>query len=124
MRNNHKLVPCGKKIMNWPDLPSSDTYIDRNRNVVHMPSTNASGVHFYLLELDRENDCVVFRVGDTILHDAFALNWGNRPADERGMGPSGKLIDDKFASEILNEAIHVNPEQRDQLETYRGRIDV
>jgi hypothetical protein len=123
MNNNHKLVPCGKKERNWHDRPSSNTFRDKQGNIVDMPPTTAKGVHFYLLELEHENECIVFRVGDTVLHDAIALNWDGLPPNERGMAPRGKLIDDSFASQILNEAIRVNPEQADKLNSYRAQIN-
>jgi hypothetical protein len=123
MKNNHKLVPCGKKIMNWRDRPSSSTYVDKHGTTVNVPPTNASGIHFYLLELNHENECVVFRVGDVILHDAVGLDWDTWQPDDRGMAPSGKLIDDTFASQILKEAIRVNPEQAGELGSYRGQIN-
>src|ERR1051326_1546647 len=72
---NHALVPCGKKIMNWKNPPCADTFIDRRGNKAKVPRTKASGIHFRTMELNHENEGVVFQIGNVLLHDSVILDW-------------------------------------------------
>jgi hypothetical protein len=108
--------------MNWEHRNSADTFIDRHGNTSNVPRSQAPGLHFHLMELNHENECVVFRVGDVVLHDAVHLDWDNWQPDDRGVSPNGKRIGDRFASLILEEAIRLNPEQTDELGGYRAKL--
>jgi hypothetical protein len=122
MENNHALVPCGKKVMNWENPPCSDTFIDRHGNTANVPRTQAPGIQFRTLELNHENEGIVFRVGDVLLHDSVALDWDRWQPNDRGVAPNGKRISDTLASYILKEAIRLNPEQANELGSYRSKI--
>jgi hypothetical protein len=119
---NHALVPCGKKIMNWKNPPCADTFIDRRGNKAKVPRTKASGIHFRTMELNHENEGVVFQIGNVLLHDSVILDWDRWQPHDRGVAPNGKRIGDTFASHILEEAIRINPEQADELSSYRAKI--
>ena len=123
MDNNHALIPCGKKAMNWDNRNLSDSFLDRQGNPTKLPRSQAPGIHFHLMELNHENECVVFRVGDVVLHDAVSLDWDRWQPNDRGVSPNGKRIGDGFASLILEEAIRLNPEQLAELGRYRAQID-
>ena len=122
MDSNHALVCYGKKRMNWKNPPSSDTFLDTHGKPVKVRGPIVSGIRFGLLELTHENECMVFRIGDVLLHDSVALPWHGRESRIR-IGPNGKLIDDNFASKLLEEAIRINPEQTDDLSNFRQKID-
>ena len=122
MDNRHTLMFYGKKRMNWENRPSSGSFVDRHGKTAKVPSTKAPGIPFAILELNHEGEGSVFRVGDVILHDAIALDWDRWQPDDRGVAPNGKRIGEQFASNILEEAIRMNPEQTDELSKYRQAI--
>ena len=122
MEKRHALVACGKKAMNHKHRHLSDTFIDRQGNTMPLPKSKAPGIHFHVLELDKENDVIVFRVGDVVLHDAIFLDWDAWQPNDRKFAPAGKRINEKLASRILEMAIRVNPEQFNALGDYRNQI--
>src|SRR5438552_14149002 len=122
MDGNHALVCYGKKRMNWQNPPSSDTFLDTRKKPVEVRGPIVSGIRFGLLELTHENECIVFRIEDVVLHDSVALPW-HGPESRIRIGPRGKRIDDNFASKLLEEAIRINPEQTNVLSNFRKQID-
>jgi hypothetical protein len=115
MENRHALIACGKKIMNWKQRELSDLFINKHGTPSPLPKTLASGVHFRVLELNHENEVIVVRVGEVVLHDAVLLDWDRWQPNDRKFAPKGKRIGEALASRILEEAIRVNPEQANEL---------
>jgi hypothetical protein len=122
LENRHALIACGKKAMNREHRHLSDTFIDRHGNTLPLPKSKAPGVHFRVLELEHENDVIVFRIGDVVLHDAVLLDWDAWQPNDRKFAPAGKRIGEELASRILERAIRVNPEQTNKLSGYRKQI--
>jgi len=122
MEKRHALIACGKKIMNWKDRQLSDAFINRHGSPSPLPKTLAPGIHFRVLELNHENEVIVVRVGDVVLHDAVLLDWDQWQPNDRKFAPNGKRIGETLASRILEEAIRINPEQSAELSGYREQI--